>query len=92
MIEFDTQNTFQVMQMEPNNLDIKGRPLSEEERKKLYQYFNKMDYLTDTIHIVEANIAEANDTEAASIWVQWLLNAALGSFDRIVKPEEDLHD
>ena len=78
--------------MEPNNLDIKGRPLSEEECKKLYQYFNKMDYLTDTIHTVEANIAEANDTEAASIWVQWLLNAALGSFDRIVKPEEDLHD
>ena len=40
-----------------------------------------MDYLVDTMHIVDANIVNAKNEEAAHTWVQWLLNAALQSFD-----------
>ena len=40
--------------MEPKNLDIKGRNLSKEEQKKLYQYFDGMDYLTETMSIVQS--------------------------------------
>ena len=70
--------------MEPNNLDIKGRSLSKEEQKRLYQYFNGMDYLAKTMNIVRGNIEAAQDEEAASIWVQWILNAALSDFDSIM--------
>ena len=75
--------------MEPKNLDIKGRNLSKEEQKKLFQYFNGMDYLTETMNIVQGNIAAAGDEEAASIWVQWILNAGLQSFDSIVDGLEE---
>ena len=51
-----------------------------------------MDYLVDTIHIVDGNIVSAKDIEAAHTWVQWLLNAALQSFDanleKIQNPDE----
>tara|TARA_B100000131_G_scaffold321162_1_gene371120 strand:+ start:664 stop:1095 length:432 start_codon:yes stop_codon:yes gene_type:complete len=75
--------------MEPKNLDIKGRNLSKEEQKKLFQYFDEMDYLTDTMNIVQRNIVAAQDEEAASIWVQWILNAALQDFDSIVNALEE---
>tara|TARA_B100000073_G_scaffold237089_1_gene198408 strand:- start:219 stop:455 length:237 start_codon:yes stop_codon:yes gene_type:complete len=67
--------------MEPKDLDITGRQLSKEEIDNLCQYFNGMDYLVDTMHIVDANIVNAKNEEAAHTWVQWLLNAALQSFD-----------
>jgi len=67
--------------MEPKDLDITGRQLSKEEMDNLRQYFNGMDYLVDTMHIVDANIVNAKNEEAAHTWVQWLLNAALQSFD-----------
>ena len=67
--------------MEPKDLDITGRQLSKEEIDNLCQYFNGMDYLVDTMHIVNANIVNAKNEEAAHTWVQWLLNAALQSFD-----------
>tara|TARA_Y100000992_G_C21230473_1_gene475221 strand:+ start:805 stop:1041 length:237 start_codon:yes stop_codon:yes gene_type:complete len=67
--------------MEPRKLDIKGRQLSKEENDNLRQYFDGMDYLVDTMHIVDANIVNAKNEEAAHTWVQWLLNAALQSFD-----------
>ena len=67
--------------MEPKKLDIKGRQLSGEEHDNLRQYFDGMDYLVDTMHIVDANIVNAKNEEAAHTWVQWLLNAALSSFD-----------
>lgn len=70
--------------MEPKNLDIKGRFLGKEEQEKLFQYFDGMDYLTETMNIVQGNIAAAQDEEAASIWVQWILNAALSDFDSIM--------
>ena len=67
--------------MEPKNINIKGRALSKEEKDNLYQYFDGMDYLVDTMHIVDANIVNAKNEEAAHTWVQWLVNAALASFD-----------
>jgi len=67
--------------MEPKDLDITGRNLSKEEMDNLRQYFDGMDYLVDTMHIVDANIVNAKNEEAAHTWVQWLLNAALQSFD-----------
>ena len=70
--------------MEPKNLDIKGRNLSKEEQERLFQYFDGMDYLTETMNIVQHNIAAAGDEEAASIWVQWILNAGLQGFDSMV--------
>jgi len=67
--------------MEPRNLDITGRRIPEEEMANLRQYFNGMDYLTDTMNIVNANIVDAQNEQAAHTWVQWLVNAALRSFD-----------
>ena len=67
--------------MEPKDLDITGRALSKEETDNLYQYFNGMDYLVDTMHSVDAKIVNAKNEEAAHTWVQWLVNAALKSFD-----------
>ena len=67
--------------MEPKDLDITGRQLSKEEMDNLRQYFNGMDHLVDTMYIVNANIVNAKNEEAAHTWVQWLLNAALQSFD-----------
>ena len=69
--------------VEPKNLDITGRNLTNAEMDKLRPHFDGLNYLTKTITIVENNIAKAKDTEAASIWVQWLLNAGLQSFDTI---------
>ena len=71
--------------MEPKNLNIKGRKISEEELANLRRHFNGMDYLVDTIHIVDGNIVSAKDIEAAHTWAQWLLNAALQSFDANVR-------
>tara|TARA_Y100000004_G_C8682245_1_gene313882 strand:- start:2 stop:241 length:240 start_codon:yes stop_codon:yes gene_type:complete len=67
--------------MKPKDLDITGRTLSKEEMDNLYQYFDGIDYLVETMHIVDANIVNAKNEEAAHTWVQWLLNAALQSFD-----------
>lgn len=67
--------------MEPKDLDITGRQLSKEETDNLLQYFDGIDYLVDTMHIIDANIVNAKNEEAAHTWVQWLLNAALQSFD-----------
>jgi len=47
----------------------------------LRQYFNGMDYLVETMSIVDANIVNAKNEEAAHTWVQWLINVALQSFD-----------
>tara|TARA_B100000287_G_scaffold424691_1_gene469746 strand:- start:17051 stop:17305 length:255 start_codon:yes stop_codon:yes gene_type:complete len=69
--------------VEPKNLDIAGRELTDAELDKLRPHFDGLHYLIDTITTVENNIAKAKDTEAASIWVQWLLNAGLQSFDTI---------
>ena len=78
--------------MEPKNLNIKGRKIPPEELKNLQRHFNGMDYLVDTIHIVDGKIVSAKDIEAAHTWVQWLLNAALQSFDanleKIQNPDE----
>lgn len=78
--------------MEPKNLNIKGRKIPEEELANLRRHFNGMDYLIDTIHIVDGNIVSAKDIEAAHTWVQWLINAALQSFDanveKIQNPDE----
>ena len=70
--------------MEPKNLDIKGRNLSKVELERLFQYFGNINYLTNTMSIVHSNIAAAQDEEAASIWVQWVLNEALLGFDYII--------
>ena len=78
--------------MEPENLDIKGRKIPEEEMANLRRHFNGMDYLVDTMHIVDANIANAKDMKAAHTWVQWLLNAALQSFDSNVKSIQNTED
>ena len=67
--------------MEPRNLDITGRDIPEEELANLRQYFNGMDYLVDTMNIVDASIVNARNEQAAHTWVQWLVNAALQSFD-----------
>ena len=71
--------------VEPKNLDITGRNLTDAEMDKLRPHFDSVSsvLLAKTITIVENSIAEAKDTEAASIWVQWLLNAGLQSFDTI---------
>ena len=55
--------------MEPKDLDITGRQLSKEEIDNLCQYFDGMDYLVDTMHIVDANIVNAKNEEAAHTWV-----------------------
>ena len=73
---------------EPKNLDITGRGLSTEEMTNLEQYFNRIDYLTETVSIVEDNIKAAKDVDAASTWVQLMLNVALQSFDNITREEE----
>jgi|TARA_B100001094_G_scaffold148916_1_gene144189 hypothetical protein len=67
--------------MEPKNLNIKGRKIPVEEMANLRQYFNGMDYLVETMSIVDANIVNAKNEEAAHTWVQWLINVALQSFD-----------
>ena len=71
--------------MEPKNLNIKGRKIPEEELANLRRHFNGMDYLIDTIHIVDGNIVSAKDIEAAHTWVQWLIYAAVQSFDANVE-------
>jgi len=72
---------------EPENLVKSGRTIDREEMAKLEPYFDNMDYLIETVKIVEGNIKDANDIDAASTWVQWLLNVALQSFDMITKEE-----
>ena len=71
--------------MEPKNLNIKGRQIPEEEMANLRRHFDGMDYLIETMHTIDANITDAKDIEAAHTWVQWLLNAALESFDANVE-------
>ena len=73
---------------EPKNLDITGRRLSTEEMTNLKPYFDRIDYLTETVSIVASNIKAAKNVDAASTWVQWMLNAALQSFDNIMREEE----
>lgn len=72
---------------EPENLVKSGRTIDREEMAKLEPYFDNMNYLIETVKIVEGNIKDANDIDAASTWVQWLLNVALQSFDMITKEE-----
>ena len=72
---------------EPENLVKSGRTIEREEMAKLEPYFDNMNYLIETVKIVEGNIKDANDIDAASTWVQWLLNVALQSFDMITKEE-----
>lgn len=67
--------------MEPKNLVIEGRDLSDEELANLLPCFDGIDYLVDTMHIIDANIVEGKNEVAAHAWVQWLVNAALQSFD-----------
>ena len=67
--------------MEPKNLEITGRDLTDEELAHLLPYFDGIDYLVDTMHIIDANICEGKNEVAAHAWVQWLVNAALQSFD-----------
>lgn len=71
--------------MEPKNLNIKGRDIPPEEMKNLQRHFDGIDYLVDTMHAIDANITNAKDIEAAHTWVQWLINAALQSFDENVE-------
>ena len=47
--------------MEPSNLDIKERVLTKQEMEKLVEYFDGIDYLTQTMSIISANIAEAGE-------------------------------
>ena len=70
---------------EPENLVKSGRTIDREEMAKLEPYFDNMNYLIETVKIVEGNIKDANDIDAASTWVQWLLNVALQSFDTIME-------
>ena len=72
---------------EPENLVKSGRTIDREEMAKLEPYFDNMNYLIETVKIVEGNIKDANHIDAASTWVQWLLNVALQSFDMITKEE-----
>ena len=72
---------------EPENLVKSGRTIDREEMAKLEPYFDNMNYLIETVKIVEGNIKDANDIDAASTWVQWLLNVALQSFDMITNEE-----
>ena len=72
---------------EAENLVKSGRTIDREEMAKLEPYFDNMNYLIATVKIVEGNIKDANDIDAASTWVQWLLNVALQSFDMITKEE-----
>ena len=72
---------------EPENLVKSGRTIDREEMAKLEPYFDNVNYLIDSVKIVEGNIKDANDIDAASTWVQWLLNVALQSFDMITKEE-----
>ena len=73
---------------EPKNLDITGRKLSAEEITNLFQYFDGIDYLEETVSIVAGNIKAAKNVDAASTWVQWMLNVALQSFDNIMSDED----
>lgn len=73
------------LNMEPSNLDIKERVLTKQEMEKLVEYFDGIDYLTQTMSIISANIAEAGDTEAANIWLQWMINASLSNHDELIE-------
>tara|TARA_B100000287_G_scaffold244958_1_gene230350 strand:+ start:156 stop:401 length:246 start_codon:yes stop_codon:yes gene_type:complete len=70
---------------EPENLVVSGRDIDHEEMANLRPYFDNMNHLIETVKIVEGNIKDANDIDAASTWVQWLLNVALDSFDVIME-------
>ena len=73
------------MSIEPKNLDINGRTINPEEMANLRPFFDDIGLLVETVNIVEGNIREAENVDAASTWVQWLVNVALASFDRIVE-------
>ena len=75
--------------MEPKKLDITGRQIPPEEMENLRRHFDGIDYLADTMHAIDANIVNAKDIEAAHTWVQWLVNAALRSFDANVESIQD---
>ena len=67
--------------MEPKNLVIERRDLSDEELAHLLPCFDGIDNLVDTMHVVDANIVLLKNEVAARAWAQWLVNAALASFD-----------
>lgn len=79
-------------QLQPVDLNPEGRELSTEEIKNLTRHFDGIDYLTTTMRIISANIAEAKDSAAASTWVQWLLNSALVEFDSIMESINNQED
>ena len=77
------------MSNEPKNLDITGRRISPEEMANLLPFFsNDINHIVESVHIVEGRIKEAKNIDAASTWVQWLVNVALKSFDSITEKEE----
>ena len=68
---------------QPRRLDIKGRALGQREKDILYPHLEGIYRLTQTTDMIRNRIREAEDIQAAHVWVQWLLNVALGNYDDI---------
>ncbi len=69
-------------------VDPTGRHLTETEMKRLHQYLDGADLIAGSMDIMSANIAEAQDKEAANLLVQWCLNVALSHYDSIMESIE----
>lgn len=75
--------------MDPKNLQIKGRPLTDQELEHINDTYPARDFDKkggyEAMCNWQANIVAAKDIEAAHAFVQWWLNYALGAFDNMVE-------
>jgi len=75
--------------MEPKNIEIKGRPLTDEESKLVDATYPHRDFDKrggyEAMMSWQANIVAAKDIEAAHAFVQWWLNYALRAFDNMLE-------
>jgi len=79
----------QLIMLQPNNLEITGRDLTDQELKLIGDTYPHRDFDKrggyEAMTQWESNIVAAQDIEAAHAFVQWWVNYALRAFDNMVE-------